>query len=324
MIIVRSPLRITLGGGGTDLPSYSRAHGGLLAAAAIDKYVTVVLHPNFRPGYILKYSQLETADAADAVRHPILREALRLTGLPPAYEIASMADIPAGTGLGSSGSFTTALLKAIRTEQRQPLTPHELAEEACRVEIDRLGEPVGKQDPFIAAYGGLTVFEFRPDDTVAARPLRIDARTLADLEDGLSLFFTGVTRSAGGVLKEQDTRSRAGDPAMAETLHAVKELGRRSIDALESGDLADFAATMHEHWTRKRARGGMSNSQIDAWYELARRHGALGGKLIGAGGGGFLMFLSDGKTALRRAMTDAGLREVRVRFDFEGTRVIVT
>lgn len=325
MIITRSPLRISLGGGGTDLPSYYRQHEGFLIAAAIDKYVYITIHQTFVQELIIKYSKLERVPTADQVQHPIIREALKLVGITePSIEIVSMADIPAGTGLGSSGSFTTALLKALHAYRKNLVHPHELAAQACHIEIDRLGQPVGKQDQYISAYGGVTCFRFSPNDEVEAWPLRISTETLNDLEDNLMLFFTGYSRSASHVLRDQDERSRQNDQQMLENLHLVKELGHKSQEALEAGDLHKFAELMNVHWEHKKHRSSaMSNSQIDEWYALARANGALGGKVIGAGGGGFLMFCTEDKTRLRHAMTQAGLREVRFRFDFEGTKVIV-
>ncbi len=235
-----------------------------------------------------------------------------------------MADIPAGTGLGSSGSFTTALLKALHTHKKKLIHPYELAEQACHIEIDILQEPVGKQDQYIAAYGGITCFRFLPNDQVEAWPLEIDTDTLYNLEDNLLLFFTGHSRSASEVLREQDVKSRQYDKEMIANLHFMKELGRESKEALEAGDLVQFAELMNIHWEHKKHRSTrMSNEHVDQWYELGRQNGALGGKLIGAGGGGFLMFYTEDKVCLRRAMREAGLEEVRFRFDFEGTKVIV-
>jgi len=326
MIITRSPLRLCLGGGGTDLPSYYRTYGGFLIAAAIDKYVYITIHHTFGKNLIIKYSSLEHAASADQVSHPIFREALKLVGITETdLEITSMADIPAGTGLGSSGSFTTALLKALHTYRKNLVHRDALAAQACEIEIDRLGEPVGKQDQYISAFGGITCFRFLPDDRVEAEPLRIATETLHDLEDNLILFFTGFSRSASEILKDQDRRSREMDEAMLQNLHFTKELGFRSQAALESGNLHEFAELMNVHWDHKRKRSqGMSNPCIDEWYELARRHGALGGKLIGAGGGGFLMFYTEDKTRLRHAMSSTGLQEVRFRFDFEGAKVIAS
>lgn len=325
MIITRSPLRISLGGGGTDLPSYYQKHGGFLIAGAIDKYVYITLHQTFQPGLIVKYSKMEQVAEVDDVQHPIVREALKLAGVEqPHLEITSMADIPAGTGLGSSGSFTTALLKALHIYRKNIVHPQALAEQACQIEIEKLGEPIGKQDQYIAAYGGLACFEFLPSGAVEACPLKITPETFYNLEDNLLLFFTGFSRSASEILKEQDARSREADAAMIENLHFVKDLGFQSRSALEQGDLSRFGQLMNVHWEHKKQRGGkMSNPQIDRWYQTAMKNGAAGGKLIGAGGGGFLMFYANDKSRLRRTMTEAGLREVRFRFDFEGTRAVI-
>jgi D-glycero-alpha-D-manno-heptose-7-phosphate kinase len=325
MIITRSPLRITLGGGGTDLPSYYRAHGGFLIAAAIDKYVYVTVMRPFTPGIYLKYSKLERVDATDDVHHPIIREAIRMLDFKtPQVEITTLADIPAGTGLGSSGSFTTALLKALYAHRRRLLHPSELAELACRIEIDKLGEPIGKQDQYIAAFGGVTCFTFHGDDRVEAEPLKIPLDAFFNLEDNLLLFFTGFSRKAGDILADQKQRTEDHDEQMLKNLHYVKELGLRSKEALHTGDTGLFGELLHEHWEHKRRRsGGMTNPQIDEWYELGRRNGALGGKLVGAGGGGFLMFYAEDHRKLRAAMKSAGLEEIRFRFDFEGTKVLV-
>ena len=323
MVITRSPLRISLGGGGTDLPSYYREHTGFVMSAALDKYVYITLHEPFVDSIILKYSKMESVNSADEVKHPIIREALKLVGVDTHLEIASMSDIPAGTGLGSSGSFTTALLRALHQYRRNFVPARDLAEQACHIELDLLGEPIGKQDQYIAAFGGITCFTFHPDDSVEVEPLRLWPEALHNLEDNLMLFFTGLTRSASDILKDQDTRSRQKDAAMIDNLHFVKQLGYESKVALEAGDLRKFAELMHVHWEHKKRRShGMSNPAIDDCYQAARRHGALGGKLIGAGGGGFLMLYTEDRTRLRRAMMEAGLREVRIRFDLEGTRVV--
>ena len=325
MIITRSPLRITLGGGGTDLPSYYRDHTGFLISAAIDKYVYVTVMRPFSPGIYLKYSKLEHVDAIDEVQHPIIREAMRLVGFrTPQIEITTLADIPAGTGLGSSGSFTTALLRALYAHRRRLLHPSELAALACEIEIDRLGEPIGKQDQYIAAYGGVTCFTFHPDERVDAQPLAIPMTSLHDLEDNLLLFFTGYARAAGSILADQKSpddadRTRRCWRTCTTSRSSACGAARRS----NAGDAAEFAALMHEHWEHKKRRsGGMSNPQIDEWYELGRRNGAIGGKLVGAGGGGFLLFYAEDHRRLRAAMTGAGLEEVRFRFDFEGTKVV--
>ncbi|MBO9170431.1 GHMP kinase [Rhizobium sp. L245/93] len=325
MIIARSPLRITLGGGGTDLPSYYRENEGFLVSAAIDKYVYVTVMRPFTEGIYLKYSQLEHVDKIAEVKHPIIRESLAMLGFrTPQVEITTLADIPSGTGLGSSGSFTTALLKALYTHRKRHLHAEELAELACHVEIDRLGEPIGKQDQYIAAVGGVTCFTFHKDDKVTAKPLSLSMDTMFDLEDNLLLFFTGFSRSASGILKDQQTKSQQHDVDMLNNLHYVKDLGYRSRDALESGNSVLFGELMHEHWEHKKRRsGGMSNAKIDEWYELGMNNGAVGGKLVGAGGGGFLMFMAHDRNKLRHTLAAAGLEEVRFRFDFEGTKVVL-
>jgi len=327
MIITRSPLRISLGGGGTDLPSYYREHGpGFLIAAAIDKYVYITIHDMFDSGVIVRYSKTERVDAVTDVQHPIVREAMRLVGIEnPHLEIASVADVPAGTGLGSSGSFTTALLKALHAYRKNLVHPDELAAQACDLEINRLGEPSGKQDQYIAAFGGVTCFRFHGDERVEAWPLRASAETLHNLEDNLMLFFTGFTRSASSLLKDQDEKTKKRDGDMLRNMEFVKELGTKSLEALESGDLRGFAELMNVHWEHKRRRtNGMSNDSIDIWYNTARQNGALGGKLIGAGGGGFLLFYTEDRSRLRHAMNACGVREVRFRFDYEGTKTVIT
>ncbi len=323
MIITRSPLRISLGGGGTDLPSYYKDRGGFVLAAAIDKHVYITVHEPFADQIILKYSQMEVVGKRDEVKHPIVREALKLTGIDSHIEIASMSDIPAGTGLGSSGSFTTALLRALHELRNDSAQPEVLAEQACHIEMDLLQEPIGKQDQYIAAFGGITAFTIHPNGEVDAVRLKLSPETLSNLEDNLMLFFTGFTRSASGILRDQHARSSSNDQTMLDNLTFIKKLGYESKGALEKGDLHEFARLMNVHWEHKKQRSpNMSNGAIDDYYCLARKSGAIGGKLIGAGGGGFLMMYTEDKTRLRRAMTGAGLREVRVRFDFDGTRVV--
>lgn len=324
MIISRSPLRVSLGGGGTDLASYYQDHEGFLIAAAINKYVYVTVMRPFSEGIYLKYSQLEHVNSISEVKHRIIREALDIVGFrTPQVEITTLADIPAGTGLGSSGSFTAALLKALYTHRKRHIHQEELAELACHIEIDRLGEPIGKQDQYITAIGGLTCFTFHKDGTVTTAPLKISMETMFNLEDNLLLFFTGFSRSASGILHDQKVKSQKNDSEMIANLHYVKELGFRSRDALEDGNTRIFGELMHEHWEHKKRRsGGMSNPQIDNWYKLAMSNGAIGGKLVGAGGGGFLMFMAEDRNQLRKAMANAGLEEVRFKFDFEGTKIM--
>lgn len=325
MIIARSPLRISLGGGGTDLPSYYEKRGGFLISAAIDKYVYIILHKNFDGKIKLKYSDYEETDKVAGIRHAIFRETMKKLEISDdcSLEICSMADIPAGTGLGSSSTFTTALLKALHQYKGDIVSTRTIAEEACDIEMNMLHEPIGKQDQYISAYGGITCMEFNKEGQVKVWPLELSNETLYDLEDNLMLYFTGFSRSASSILKEQDDASKKDDDVMLKNLDFVKELGLRSKEAFEKGDLREFADIMNTHWEYKKKRSGtMSNPKIDEWYEHAMRNGALGGKMIGAGGGGFLMFYTENKTKLRAAMKTTGMDEVRFRFEKEGACIL--
>ena len=326
MIISRSPLRISLGGGGTDVPSYYKEHGGFLIAAAIDKYVYASVMRPFTRGIYLKYSKLEQVQQIINVEHPIIRECLREMKLrTPQIEITTLADIPSGTGLGSSGSFTTALLKALYVHYRRNIHPKELAELACKIEIENLGEPIGKQDQYIAAFGGITTFTFKKDGSVEVEPLKISLETLYELEDNLLLFFTGLTRSASSILSDQNIKTKVNDKEMLENLDFIKDLGYQSRDALITGDTLKFGELMHDHWQHKQLRSKeISNEFINNAYDKGIMNGAVGGKLVGAGGGGFLMFYCSEKENLRKAMIELGLEEVRFKFDFEGTKVILS
>jgi D-glycero-alpha-D-manno-heptose-7-phosphate kinase len=325
VIIVRSPLRITLGGGGTDLPSYYRQHCGSLIAATIDKYVYVSVMQPFRDGIYLKYSDIEHVDQIKDVQHPIVRAALGLLMPEPCnVELVSLADVPAGTGLGSSGTFTVALVKALSAFQRKHITAEAAAKMACKIEIDLLATAVGKQDQYAAAYGGISKYEFHSDESVHVRPLGLSSQTLHDLEDRLALFFTGYVHSASEILKDQNVRTQTGDASMIENLHRVKQLGVATATALEAGRTEEFGEILHEQWGFKKSRvAGASNPQIDEWYELARKNGATGGKLVGAGAGGFLLCYAKDRRKLAVAMEAAGLKELRFRFDFDGARTVM-
>ncbi len=324
MIITQTPLRVSIGGGGTDLPSYYERFGGFLISAGINRYIYNAIHKSFTPNYLIKYSKTEQVDAIDQIQHPIVREAFKMHNVGPGIELGSYADIPAGTGLGSSGSFGVGLLKAIHTLKREHVPAHLLAEEACKIEIDILKEPVGKQDQYIAAFGGIITMEIAKDGEVDVRPLKISAPALQDLEENMLLFFTGYSRSASAVLSDQKKRSEVDDKEMLNNLHFVKELGLSIKKALEAGDTHQFAALMHEHWLHKKKRStGISNETINRWYDVGYANGALGGKLIGAGGGGFIMFYAKDRIALRQAMAQEGLQEVRFAFDFEGSKIVV-
>ena len=323
--MTRTPLRISLGGGGTDLPSYYREFGGFVISAAISKYVYITINKSFLPGYFLKYSEAEHAETRSEIRHPLMREALEMHDILKPLEIVSLADVPAGTGLGSSGTFLVGLMHALHAYKRESVTPELLAREAIDVEMNRLEEPVGKQDQYIAAYGGLLCQEYHEDNTVTLQPLRIAEETIRELRDSLMLFFVGRTRNASTLLSDQKRRSQAGDTDMLNGLHFTKQLGREIRAILESGRTSDLGELMHEHWLRKRSRSAdMSNSRIDDLYELARNEGgARGGKLVGAGGGGFFLFQTEDRRRLRDVMTRAGLNEMDFTFDFDGSVVLI-
>jgi len=325
VIITRTPLRISIGGGGTDLPSYYRQHGGFVISAAINRYVYITINRRFSPGYLLKYSEFETASSWEDVRHPLFREALAIHDAPEDLEIVSIADVPAGTGLGSSGTFLVGLLHALHAYSRRPVSAETLAREAVEIEMNRLGEPVGKQDQYIAAYGGLLCQDYRPDESVQVAPLKLDEGAVREWRESLMLFFVGQTRAAATLLTDQKQRSESGDDAMTEALHATKALGLKIQAMLEGGQIDQFGALMHEHWMKKRERSaGMSSGRIDELYDLARGEGgALGGKLVGAGGGGFLLFQTQDRRRLRTVMTGAGLAEMDFNFDFDGSVVLL-
>jgi D-glycero-alpha-D-manno-heptose-7-phosphate kinase len=319
VIFSRAPLRISLGGGGTDLPSYYREHGGLLVSGAIDKYVYMLIHTDFQRRYRMKYSELEEVDEIAQIRHPILRETLLRHWRGKPLEIASVADVPAGTGMGSSGAYTVCLLKGLAHARRTSITPGELAEGACEIEMDVLGEPVGKQDPYVAAHGGICTYTFHCDGNVEVKPLELDSGVLRRLRDHLLLFYTGEARAASKVLSDQDKRSKAGDEEMLQNLHQTKELGRSSAELLQNGDLDGYAELMDEHWKRKRERSpGMTDEHIDRLYRLACRSGAIGGKLVGAGGGGFLLVYCPRPEDTRAALADVGAFELAFDFEFGG------
>ena len=323
MILARAPLRISIAGGGTDQPSYYEKFGGFWISAAIDKFVFVGLNTPFAPHYILRYSDTERVDDVKAIKHNIIREVFQAHDVPP-IELVSLADIPAGTGLGSSGAFTVCLLRAVYALKRIFTTPQMLAEEAFDIEMRRLGHPTGKQDQYIAAHGGITCFEAGKDGAITPTPLMLASNVRERLEHNLLLFFTGYARASENLLADQKKRSEAGDAAMVDNLHFVRDLGQEIKAALLAGNLETFATCMHRHWERKRGRSsGMSNDKINGWYEAAMKNGAIGGKLVGAGGGGFLMFYTEEPERLRLAMAKEGLEEVPFAFDFDGPTVVV-
>lgn len=282
----------------------------------------IVVNNRFEPGIRLSYSQTEIVDSIDLIRHPSVREALRLLNLRDKLEIVSLADVPAATGLGSSGSFTVGLLNALYARQRIVKTPEQVAEAACDIAMNRLREPSGKQDEYTASLGGIRSYEIDTRGNVTAKELSISESTLSELEYGIMMFYTGITRSAGEILGKQ--QAKVSDGGAVEKMHDIKAIGVKSKKALESGDLKRFGELLHEHWTVKRGiTDSMTTDQVDSWYSIARESGALGGKLVGAGGGGFLMlYCQEGREKVRAALAKQGLTEMRFRFDFEGSKVI--
>ncbi len=327
MITTRAPLRIPLGGGGTDLSSYYSQHGGFVLSAAIDKYVYIQLNTLKVEDFIrVKYAKTEKVQAPEQIEHPLLREALKFTCTNGGLEISAMADVPGRTGMGSSGSFTVALLAALRAHQRQQLSRQELAEEAHLVEAGLANQPAGKHDHYLAAFGGLSCLEIAADGKVAVSALEVSNHTIEELRSSMVLFFTGIQRESFDILSQQQQDTQRGDTQVIESLHEVKRIGYQVKAALEQGDLDRFGLLLDEHWQMKKRRSAkMSNPRIDAWYEVARRAGALGGKILGAGGGGFLMFYcpAQHRLELRRRMAAEGLREMNFQFDLEGAKVLM-
>ncbi len=326
MIVTRTPFRVSLGGGGTDLPSYYSQYGGFIVGAAINRYVYVMLNHRFEDSIRVSYSQTEIVHGADAVEHPIVREALRFTGLEKHLEIVSIADLPANTGLGSSCAFTVGLLNALHTMKREHVALEELAEEACHIEIERLGEPIGKQDQYIAALGGITCLEIDREGGVRGSPLQLSEEMVQELENNTVIFYTGIQRSASDVLRGQSKATEEKDERVTQALHMIKDIGREIKVALMQGDLDRFGWLMDQHWQVKKSLSDkVTDSGLDRWYEIAKSHGALGGKVMGAGGGGFFMFYcSNGtKGRLREALTAEGLKEMRLGIDFEGAKVLI-
>jgi len=326
MIVTRTPFRIPLGGGGTDLPGYYRHHGGSLVTAAINKYVYITVNGRFEPSIRVSYSRTEIVDHPDQLEHPIVRECLKLLGLERNLEIVSIADLPAHTGMGSSSSFTVGLLHALHAYKREHPSPQVLAEEAFHVEAERIGEPIGKQDQYAAAFGGIVTLEIDRDGTVSATPLPVPPEAVESFETAVSLYYTGIQRAAREVLSEQNARATLSDEDVTNAMHAIRQIGVHVADALGAGDMERFGDLLHQHWEiKKRISTKMSNPDIDGWYELARHHGALGGKVMGAGGGGFFMFCTPNgrKPGVRQALASEGLRELRYTIDLEGSKVLV-
>jgi D-glycero-alpha-D-manno-heptose-7-phosphate kinase len=325
MIITRTPFRLTLGGGGTDLPAYYSDHGGFILAVTIDKYMYININTPILDNFIrIKYSQNELCRTLEEVQHTLAREALNWMGIQEGIEIISIADIPAGTGLGSSSCYLVGLLNGLHALLGEPVGPRQLAEEACEIELDVLKKPIGKQDQYMAAFGGLTTLEISPDGTVFVQPVPVSWETLEALEDRILLFYTGLARDTLQILGEQSAQAKSNDSVVVGSLHQIKDIGLEIKQAIMRGDLRRFGELLDVHWqSKKRLSSRISNSKIDEWYELAKAHGAIGGKISGAGGGGFLLVYCEGnKQHLREAMQKAGLVELRFRFDLEGSRIV--
>jgi D-glycero-alpha-D-manno-heptose-7-phosphate kinase len=325
MIVSRAPVRFSLGGGGSDLPSYCSEHGGFVVSAAVDKFVFVCVARRFYDTIRLAYSETETVSSVDEIRHRIFRAALKQMGFTGGLELHSLADVPANTGLGSSPSFTVALLNGLHAFRRESVPVEQLAREACQLEIDVLREPIGKQDQYIAAYGGISAMTFHPDGRVDVERLDLRDEVIDELESRLLIFYSGVERAASPVLAQQAASIVENRDDAVERMHRIKALGHETRRILLAGELDSYGEMLHEHWTQKRRlAAGMSDGVIDEHYQAARSAGAVGGKLMGAGGGGFFMFYV--RPAERRrvheALTARALRPMRFRFDFDGARIM--
>jgi len=327
VILARAPLRIPLGGGGTDLPSYYSEHGGFILSAAINKYIYIYVNRPAADDLLrIKYAKYEQVSSVDEVQHDLVRPTLKLLNIKTNLEIVSMADVPDGTGLGSSGSYLVALLTALYELVREKVPTQALAESACHIEMDLAQHPVGKHDHYLAAFGGMTTLDIQKDGRVHVSPLDISISTVDELKSNTLLFHTGITRSSRDILGAQKADTLRGDSSVIDSLHVTKDIGYRIKDALERGDLHCYGALLDEHWQNKKKRNGkISDGRIDHWYDVGRHNGALGGKIMGAGGGGFLMLYcpSEHKGKLRKAMEAEGIREMRFDFDFEGAKVLV-
>jgi D-glycero-alpha-D-manno-heptose-7-phosphate kinase len=327
MILSRAPFRISLGGGGTDLQSYYSEYGGFVLSAAINKYLYIYVNRPAADDFIrVKYSLYEQVSSPNDIQHDLVRPALKALNITGSLEIVSMADVPAGTGLGSSGTYLVCLLNALYELRREKIPTQALAEQACHIEIDLAGHPVGKHDHYLAAFGGLTCLDIEKDGKVHVSPLDISITTVEDFRHNILLFYTGVTRSSGGILEVQKQGTQQGNATMLDSLHRTKELGYRIKETLEKGDLEQFGLLLHEHWENKKRRSDqIGGGDIDRWYQIARQNGAVGGKIMGAGGGGFFMFYvpNHSKMELRKVLAAEGLREMPYDFDFEGAKVLV-
>ena len=323
MIISRTPLRMSFVGGGSDLPSFYRRFGGAVISTAINKYVYLTLNEKFDHRIRVSYSRTEEADTVEQIQHPLVREALKLLEVPGGIEITSIADIPSrGSGLGSSSAFAVGLLHALHAYAGRYASAEQLAREACEIELNRCGEPIGKQDQYATAFGGFNFIEFHPDDSVFVEPVLCPRETLEKLQENLLVFYTGMSRSASTVLKRQE-EAVAGSAAKQQLLQQMTQLARDLRAELQKSNLEAFGQIIHEGWERKRSlTGEISSPEIDRWYSRARGAGAVGGKLLGAGSGGFMMFYAprERHEAIEEALGE--LRRIPVRFEMTGSRII--
>lgn len=326
MIITRTPFRITLGGGGTDLPSYYENHGGFIFSFALNKYMFITVKRPFADKLIrLKYNISETVENVSKLKHDIARECLTKLKITDSIDVVSMADIPAGSGMGSSSSYTVGLLNALHTMKREYIPLQELAEEACDIEIYRLNKPMGKQDQYLAAFGGFTILEIAKDGKVTVKRANISDTTIEGLNRNLLSFYTGVQRKNVGILAKQSKATEDNKKQVLDSLHYIKDSGYKILDIVESGNITELGHMFDEHWKyKKQLAKGISNPQFDEIYKIAMQNGALGGKISGAGGGGFFLFYCENnQSKLRKAMKEVGLKEMRFDFDYEGSKVLV-
>ena len=328
MIIARAPLRIPLGGGGTDLPSYYSQDEGFILSVAINKYVYIYVNQPAADDLLrIKYSEYEQVSCVDEIKHDLVRPALQELELDRKLEIVSMADIPTGTGMGSSGSYLVALLTALYELKRERVPIQVLAEQSCHIEMNLAGHAVGKHDHYLAAFGGFTCLHIQKDGTVSVNPLNISIDTVEELRNSLILFYTGITRSSRDILEHQKRNTEDRNLNVIDSLKRTKELGFQIKEILETGNLPEFGKCLDKHWQNKKRRSDkISNLDIDKWYSIALNNGAIGGKLMGAGGGGFLMFCclnNSIKSNVRQALVNEGLREMHFDFDFEGAKVML-
>jgi len=327
MILSRAPYRISLGGGGTDLPSYYSQHGGFILSAAVNKYLYIYVNRPAADDFIrLKYSRYEQATTSDEIEHDLVRPALKLLDLGASLEIASMADVPAGTGLGSSGTYLVALLTALYELKREKVPTQALAEQACHIEMEIAGHPAGKHDPYLAAFGGFTCLDIETDGRVKVKPLDISITAVEEFRNNVLVFYTGITRSSSEILEAQRLDTQRQDAEVVDSLHRTKELGHQVKESLEQGDIERFGRLLDQHWQNKKRRSGrISDSRLDRLYDVVKGCGGLGGKVMGAGGGGFFMFYcpNQSKARVRQTLKAEGLRELPYDFDFEGAKVLV-